>query len=327
MRIVFMGSADVSSVVLRALVTDPALQVVGVVTQPDRPAGRQRRLAPCDGKREAKLHGLPVLTPDKLNRPEVVEQLVTWAPDVIVVVAYGQFLGARILALPPLGCVNVHLSLLPLLRGAAPVHRAIAAGHDVSGVTIMQMDKGMDSGDILLQQTEPIFFDDTAGTLHDRLSALGAQLILQALPALAAGELVPRRQDESRVTFAPKLSKEEGLIDWKLPARELALRIRAFNPWPACYTWLTVIRQGRPHLERLRILQADAESPPAGAAPGEPGRLVHLAGLGPAVATGDGWLRLRAVQRAGGRVIDGAAFICGFPLAVGQRIKDAPATP
>ncbi|NLF23922.1 MAG: methionyl-tRNA formyltransferase [Lentisphaerae bacterium] len=327
MRIVFMGSADVSSVVLRALVTAPTLQVVGVVTQPDRPAGRQRRLAPCDGKREAELHGLPVLTPEKLNRPEVIEQLVTWAPDVIVVVAYGQFLGARILALPPLGCINVHLSLLPLLRGAAPVHRAIAAGHDLTGVTIMQMDKGMDSGDILLQQTEPIFFDDTAGTLHDRLSALGAQLILQALPALAAGQLVPRQQNELRVTFAPKLTKEEGHIDWTLPACELALRIRAFNPWPACHTWLTILRHGRPQQERLKILQADAEPVPPGATPGEPGQLIHLAPLGPAIATGDGWLRLRAVQRAGGRVIDGAAFICGFPLTVGQRIQDAPAIP
>jgi methionyl-tRNA formyltransferase len=320
LRIVFMGSADVSSTVLRALVTAPALQVVGVVTQPDRPSGRQRHLAPCDCKREAMLQGLPVLTPEKLNTPEVVEQLITWAPEIIVVAAYGQFLGARILTLPPLGCVNVHLSLLPSFRGAAPVHRAIAAGMDETGVTIMQMDKGMDSGNILLQEHEPIFFDDTAGSLHERLSALGAALILKALPQLAAGQLAPLKQDGALATYAPKLHKEEGLIDWAASAQGLALRIRAFNPWPACHTPLTVMRHGKPQIERLKVLQADAEPPPDGAACLAPGTVAGLSAHGPAITTGSGWLRLRQVQRAGGRAMDGAAFLCGFPLAVGQAI-------
>ena len=327
MRIVFMGSADVSAAVLRALTGVPELKVAGVVTQPDRPSGRQRRLTPCICKREALLHALPVLTPVKLNTPEVHEQLITWAPDLIVVVAYGQFLGARILALPPLGCVNVHLSLLPLLRGAAPVHRAIAAGMTETGVTVMQMDKGMDSGDILLQQAEPIFFDDTAGALHERLTALGAALLLRALPALAAGTLAPRRQDAAQATFAPKLSKEEGLIDWSEPAGRLALRVRAFNPWPACHTFLPAGRRGPDAAERLKVLLADAEPAPPGAPDLAPGTVADLDCRGPAIATGSGWLRLRQVQRAGGRAIDGYAFLCGYPLKRGQHIQRDPVLP
>jgi methionyl-tRNA formyltransferase len=322
-RIVFMGSADVSAAVLRALCDEPAMQVAGVVTQPDRPSGRARRLTPCICKREAMLHVLPVLTPEKLNTPEVHEQLITWAPDVIVVVAYGQFLGARILNLPPLGCVNVHLSLLPIFRGAAPVHRAIAAGMNETGVTIMQMDKAMDSGDILMQEHEPIFFDDTAGTLHERLTALGASLLLRALPALAAGTLVPRQQDAARATFAPKLSKEEGLIDWNEPAQVLALRIRAFNPWPSCHTYLPASRNGKTKPERLKVLLADAELPPGDAPALAPGTVADISSRGPAIATGSGWLRLRLVQRAGGRAIDGYAFHCGYPLKPGQPIQPA----
>jgi methionyl-tRNA formyltransferase len=185
----------------------------------------------------------------------------------------------------------------------------------------MQMDKGMDSGGILMQEHEPIFFDDTAGTLHERLSALGAGLILTALPALAAGQLIPRKQNEAQVTFAPKLHKEEGLIDWTESAQALALRIRAFNPWPACHTHLTVLRRGTPKLERLKVLQADAEPLPEGTPLRVPGTVADISAHGPAIATGSGWLRLRHVQRAGGRDIDGAAFLCGFPLTVGQSIQ------
>ena len=327
MRLVFMGSADVSAAVLRALTGAPDLQVAGVVTQPDRPSGRQRRLTPCICKREALLHALPVITPEKLNTPEMHEQLITWAPDVIVVVAYGQFLGTRILALPPLGCINVHLSLLPLLRGAAPVHRAIAAGLNETGVTIMRMDKGMDSGDILLQETEPIFFDDTAGSLHERLTVLGSALILRALPSLADGILVPRRQEASQATFAPKLRKEEGLIDWSEPAEHLALRIRAFNPWPSCYTFLPAGRNGQTEPERLKVLLSDAEPTPPDAPAFAPGTVADLNDLGPAIATGSGWLRLRQVQRAGGRAISGYAFLCGYPLNRGQHIQRVIARP
>lgn len=324
LRVAFMGSADVSSAVLRALVTAPAIDIVGVVTQPDRPCGRKRRLTACDCKCEAELHDLPILTPEKLNTPALVEQLVTWNPDVIVVVAYGQFLGRRILTLPPLGCVNVHLSLLPNFRGAAPVHRAIAAGDDITGVTIIQMDKGMDSGDILLQEQEPIFFDDTAGTLHERLAALGSQLILETLPRLAAGTLTPQKQDHTAATFAPKLTKEEGRIDWSQPAVELALQVRAFNPWPASHTLIPLIRHGELRLERLKILQAVAEFPRHDTGL-PPGCVADISPEGPAITTGEGWLRLRLVQRAGGRAIDGAAFLCGFPLETGQNIEELPA--
>ena len=321
MRIVFMGSADVSAAVLRALTGAPDLQVAGVVTQPDRPSGRQRRLTPCICKREALLHALPVITPVKLNTPEVHEQLITWAPEVIVVVAYGQFLGSRILSLPPLGCINVHLSLLPQLRGAAPVQRAIAEGLTETGVTIMQMDKGMDSGDILMQQREPIFFDDTAGSLHERLTMLGSALILRALPLLAFGAIIPQKQDASQATYAPKLSKEEGLIDWSETAEDLALRIRAFNPWPSCYTFIPSGRNGQSEPERLKVLLADAEPAPPDAPDYAPGTVADLDDRGPAIATGAGWLRLRQVQRAGGRAISGYAFLCGYPLTPGQHIQ------
>ncbi|MDD5704738.1 MAG: methionyl-tRNA formyltransferase [Kiritimatiellae bacterium] len=321
LRVVFMGSADVSCVVLRALLASPEIEVAGVVTQPDRPCGRQRSFQPCACKADAESHGLTIIAPEKINAPDVLAQLTSWAPQAIVVVAYGQFLGERILRLPPLGCLNVHLSLLPRHRGAAPVQRAIAAGDTVTGVTIMLMDKGMDSGAILMQAQETIASDDTAGTLYDRLAPLGAALLLRCLPLWQAGAIAPRVQDPAGVTYAPKLNKQEGLLDWKLPASELALRVRAFNPWPACYTWLPPERGAARVGERLKVLRAAAETAPADGA--APGTVADVAGPGPAVATGAGRLRLLQVQREGGRVVDGRAFLCGCPLSVGSRLGGA----
>ena len=261
---------------------------------------------------------------DLVNAPEVRVQLADWRPDVIVVVAYGQFLGSKILSLPPLGCVNVHLSLLPRHRGAAPVHRCINAGDTVSGVTIMRMDHGMDSGDILMQEEEPIHADDTAGTLHERLAELGATLIVRCLPKWRAGLIKPRPQKPEDVTFANKLTKEEAKLDWlDEPATDLARHVRAFNPWPACYTFFEYTRNGRTVTERLKILRARAEAFPEGSARAPAGTVADISPEGPAVATNDGMLRLLEVQRPGGRAISGGDFLRGCPIRTLQNF-DAP---
>ena len=324
LRIVFMGSADVSCRVLRALHKTPGFVIQGVVTQPDRPSGRNRRLQPCEAKTAALALGLPVITPEKVNAPEVRTQLADWRPDVIVVVAYGQFLGAKILSLPPLGCLNVHLSLLPRHRGAAPVHRCINAGDTVSGVTIMRMDHGMDSGDILMQESEPIHADDTAGTLHERLSELGASLIVQCLPKWRAGLITPRAQKPEDVTFANKLTKEEAKLDWcDETAVDLARHVRAFNPWPACYTFFEYTRNGRTVTERLKVLRARAEDFAEGATRTPAGTVADISPEGPAIATNGGMLRLLEVQRPGARAVSGGDFLRGCPVRVMQNF-DAP---
>ncbi len=314
-RVVFMGSSDVSCVVMQALLAAPDIALAGVVTQPDRPCGRRRQIRPCLCKAAAESQGLKIVAPIKLNVAEVLAQLESWRPDVIVVAAYGQFLGRRILELPALGCLNVHLSLLPRFRGAAPVQHAIAAGDSETGVTIIKMDAGMDSGDILMQEREAILPDDTAGALQERLSARGAALLLRCLPAWQAGSLVPRPQNSDEVTFAPKIKKEEGEIDWRLPAAALALRVRAFTPRPGCYAWLKATRGGMP-AQRLKLLQVAPEA--TSARDIAPGTVVEAGGAGPAIATGAGWLRLLRVQREGGRALDGRSFLRGCTLKVGQ---------
>ncbi len=327
LRIVFMGSADVSCRVLRALHMTPGFVIQGVITQPDRPSGRYRHLQPCEAKTAALALDLPVITPEKVNAQEVRSQIVDWRPDVIVVVAYGQFLGPKILSLPPLGCLNVHLSLLPRYRGAAPVHRCINAGDTVSGVTIMRMDPGMDSGDIIMQESEPIHADDTAGTLHERLSELGASLIVKCLPKWRAGLIIPHAQKPEFVTFANKLTKEEAKLDWaEESAADLARHVRAFNPWPACYTFFEYTRHGRTQTERLKILRARAEDFPEGAARTPAGTVADISPDGPAIATNGGMLRLLEVQRPGARAISGADFLRGCPVRVMQNF-DAPQPP
>lgn len=315
MRVVFMGSADVSSVMLHRLAGVSGVQVAGVVTQPDRPAGRNRRLTPCPCKQTALEHGLSVITPEKINHEEALATLAAWAPDVVVVVAYGQFLGRRLLALPRLGCVNIHLSLLPRHRGAAPVQWAIASGDTVAGVTAMLMDEGMDSGDILGQMADPIRPEDTAGTLYDRLAGMGADLLVQTLDELQAGRAVRTLQDASQVTLAPKLKKEDGLIDWALPAEQIVRRVRGFNPWPACYTTLPERFRTAEH-SRIKILQAEVCSVAAGASP--IGGVITGRGEGPLIQTGEGALRLLRVQVEGGKPMSGQAFLCGHPLLTGD---------
>jgi len=316
MRVVFMGSADVSCVMLEALLCAPGITVAGVVTQPDRPAGRNRQLTPCPGKLKAVSHNLPVISPEKVNSEESLAQLVMWAPDVIVVVAYGQFLGKRLLALPPHGCINIHLSLLPRHRGAAPVQWAIALGDTVSGVTAILMDQRMDSGDILGQVEAPILPDDTADALYDRLTPLGADLLVRVLAEIDAGRIQRTPQDAVRVTFAPKLKKEDGHIDWTLPAVVIAQRVRGFNPWPSCYTTLPSRFRDGASAGRIKVLRAEVCSSVAGVHAA--GAVLACNGEGPLVQTGDGTLRLLTVQLEGGKLLTGQAFLCGRALGVGD---------
>jgi methionyl-tRNA formyltransferase len=306
-RIVFMGTPEFAVPSLNVLID--AHQVVGVVTQPDRPAGRGRELRESPVKRLALEHDVPLYQPWSLRMPEALTQLADWRPDVIVVAAFGQILSQDVLDLPPHGCLNVHASLLPRWRGAAPVAAAILAGDEVTGVTIMKMDAGLDTGPILAQREEPIRLDDTRATLTERLSGVGAELLAETLPLYVAGDLEPRRQADEKATFADQLRKEDGEMDWSRPAVELDRKIRAFTPWPGTFTFW----RGR----RLKVLEA---SPlPEWRGDAEPGTVVEVE-HGAAVATGEGTLRLEAVQLAGKRAMAMGPFLRGRRGFVGGRL-------
>ena len=302
-----MGTPDFAVPALKAL--DEAHHLVGVVTQPDRAVGRGRRVEPVPVKRVALERDLPLFQPESLRLPGAVAQLAAWEPDLIVVVAFGQILSQNVLDLPPHGCLNVHASLLPRWRGAAPIPAAILAGDEASGVTIMRMDAGLDTGPILAQKEERIRPDDTSADLAKRLARLGAELLVEKLPPYLAGNLAPRPQPEEGVTYAEQLEKNDGLLDWSLPAVELDRRVRAFTPWPGAFTtW-----RG----QRLKILRAAPLLAWRGGGP--PGTVVALAD-GVAVVTGEGTLRLERVQLAGKRPMDIAPFLCGQRDCVGSRL-------
>ncbi len=290
-----MGSPEFAVPILRALAEQ--YDVVGVVTQPDKPAGRGRQLTPPAVKLAAAVLGLPVMQPVKVRNPEAMEQLRTWSPDLLVVAAFGQILRPDLLALPPRGCINVHASLLPRWRGAAPIQAALLAGDDQTGITIMMMDEGVDTGAILSQRAFPIGPDDTAGTLTEQLSTLGAMLLLETLPGYLSGDLPPRPQGNEGATHAPMLKKEDGLLDPSRPAEELVRRVRAFNPRPGAFlTWDS---------GSLKVQRAHAE---AGEAPAGT-RLIS--GGKPAIATSRGLLVLDEVQAPGRKSMDGRAFLAG----------------
>jgi len=318
MRIVFMGSSDASAVTLKGLLRYPLLKIVGVVTQPDRPSGRKQHFTPCPCRVYAKANKIgPIITPENVNAPEIFEQLVTWKPDVVVVVAFGQFLGKKILSLPPHGCINGHFSLLPKYRGAAPVQHAIANGEKETGVTIIQMAEGMDDGDMLLKAIEPIFSDDTATSLLDRLAILGAVTMTKALRLMITGDLKREPQDHSQATLARKMQKHDGLIYWMLPAALIARRVRAFDPWPGSYTFLPgrFAKSGLP--ERIKILEANILPVPEGPHTA-PGTICALSPIGPVVSTGEDALCLTIVQPEGRRRMDGKSFINGRSLRIGD---------
>lgn len=291
-----MGSPEFALPTLQALVEH--YQVVGVVTQPDRPSGRGRNLTPPPVKVLAESLQLPVIQPERLKEPAAMEQLQAWQPDLIVVTAFGQILRRAVLELPPFGCINVHASLLPRWRGAAPIQAALLHGDAESGVTIMKMDPGVDTGPLLSQRAEPILPDDTAASLSERLARSGAELLIETLPAYLRGELEPQPQDEAAATYAPMLKKEDGQLDFSAGAEELERRVRAFSPWPGAFTrW----RDGLLKVHRARA----AESPSPG-----PGRRLIWDGL-PAVGTARGILVLEEVQPAGKRPMPGKVFLSG----------------
>ena len=307
-RVVFAGTPEFSVTVLIALL-EAGFAVPAVFTQPDRPAGRGRKLTASPVKRLAQSHQIPVLQPERLD-PGSVERLRTFNADAVVVAAYGLILPAQFLHTPSLGCINVHASLLPRWRGAAPIQRAILAGDAETGITIMQMDEGLDTGAILAAESCPIRSDDTSQTLHDRLTEIGQRLLPATLAAVAAGDAQARPQNPSAVTYAERLSKGEALIDWSDSAAELDRKVRAFNPWPVAFTHLDG--------ERLRIWQAEPREQRANT---DPGVVADLSEAGIDVATGKGTLRLKQLQLPGGRSVSAGDFLNARKLEPGIRLK------
>jgi methionyl-tRNA formyltransferase len=324
-RVLFWGTPDFAVPALRALLEE-GHHVVGVVTQPDRPAGRGRKLKASPVKEVARGEGIPVLTPDRPRGERFLDELRALAPELSVVVAYGHILRKEILELPPRGSVNVHASLLPELRGAAPVNWAVARGHDRTGITIMRMTEGMDEGPILLQRELAMGPDDTASGLYLRLSVLGAETLVEALALLELGALEEREQDHARATYAPKVDRETARIDWTRPAREVADHVRGMDSVPGAWTLL----EGEPlKLFRPGVAATEGEGPDARGPGGEatplraPPGTVLSADLeaGFTVAAGDGVVRFHEVQPAGKRRMEARDWLLGSPVVPGTRLE------
>ncbi len=303
-RIVFMGTPDFSVPTLKALIEHH--DVIGVVTQPDRPAGRKRQLRPSPIKQLAIGAGIPVFQPPTLRRPEAVEELRQWSPDVYVVAAFGQILRQEVLDIPPYGSLNIHASLLPRWRGAAPIHATIRAGDTMSGITIMAMDAGMDTGPILTRYAISVEQDETGQSLHDKLSEVGAMLLIETLPGYLSGEVLPQPQDEALVTYAPQIKKEDGRINWTQDAASIERLVRAFTPWPGTFTFW----DGK----QLKIHSGEI-----GRGEVEPGLVVEHDGR-VAIGTGVGLFYLGHVQLAGKKAIDITDFVRGHGDFVGAKL-------
>jgi len=298
LRIVFAGTPAFSVPTLRALI-DVGQNIRAVYTRPDRPAGRGRKLTASPVKETALAAGLPVFQPPTLRDPGVIQSLHRHGADLMVVVAYGHLLPPPVLELPQLGCVNVHASLLPRWRGAAPIARCLLAGDRKSGVTIMSMEAGLDTGPLYLRRVIPLEEGETGRSLHDKLAVLGAAALLEALPGIADGTSTPELQDDALATYAEKLAKEEAWIDWTRPAVELNRMIRAFDPWPVAQTKLSETT--------LRLWGSELPDLDAGSEP--PGRVVRAGKTGIDVATGNGLLRITRLQPQGKRPMTAAAFL------------------
>lgn len=297
LALIFAGTPEFSVPALEALIASRH-RVLAVYTQPDRPAGRGQQVAMSAVKQCALRHQLPVEQPHTLKDPTAVERLAQWRADLMIVVAYGLLLPKSVLETPRLGCVNIHASLLPRWRGAAPIQRAIQSGDKETGVTIMQMDVGLDTGPMLLERVTPIAPRETAATLHDRLATLGAEAIVEAIDMIAAGKAVPRAQPQEGATYAAKIRKEEALIDWTQPSVHIDRQVRAFTPWP--------IAETRWNGQQLRVWEA---APLAATTSAPAGTVIATSAAGIDVATGDGVLQLTRVQAAGRKAMAAADFL------------------
>jgi methionyl-tRNA formyltransferase len=306
-QIVFMGTPEFAVPTLKRLIEHHT--VIGVVTQPDRPAGRNRQIQQSPVKQLALAAGIPLFQPEKLRRPEAIEELKRWSPDVYVVAAFGQILPQAVLDIPQYGSINVHASLLPRWRGAAPIQAAIRAGDAASGITIMKMDAGLDTGPILSQRAVPLAPDETGQSLHDKLAVLGGELLIETLPGYLSGEIVPQPQDDSLATYAPTIKKEEGLIDWTQSAESIERLVRAFTPWPGTYTFWDG--------QQLKI-----HSGTIGHGEAAPGRVIETA-HGIAIGTGSGLFFPKTLQLPGGRPLPVEDFIRGRPNLIGAQLSAA----
>lgn len=306
-----MGTPELACVSLRELLSASELEVVAVVTQPDRPKGRELKLRPSPVKQAASSAGIPVLQPEKARAPEFLAQLRTLCPELIAVAAFGQILPPALLALPRFGCINVHTSLLPRYRGAAPIQWAILNDDKQTGVTIMKMDAGLDTGDILSQETTPVLPQDTAESLHNRLAQMGAELLVKTIPSYISGEISPHPQPSDGVTLAPKIKKQDGQLDWNQSARTLWNRVRGLVPWPGAFTFVQV--HGARHL--LKVWQASVVD-----VGGNAGTIIQADAQGVLVGCGQQALRIECLQLEGGRRLSAQQFLAGHDIKPGDRL-------
>jgi methionyl-tRNA formyltransferase len=311
LRIVFMGTPDLACASLQALGQSAEFKVVAVVSQPDRPKGRDLKLQPSPVKQLALKSSLPVLQPERARAPEFFEQLRTFQPDLIAVAAYGQILPQNILDLPSFGCLNVHTSLLPKYRGAAPIQWAILNDEPETGVTIMRMDAGLDTGPILAQERTPIQAEDNSETLHDRLARMGAELLVRTIPEFVAGHLRPNPQPASGASHAPRIKKQDGQIDWRQPARAIWNRVRGLAPWPGAFTFLPA----QPHPLLLKLWQVAMVQ-----RPGQAGEILQADKSGLMIGCGAESIQILVLQREGGRRLTAPEFLAGHPLKPGQSL-------
>jgi methionyl-tRNA formyltransferase len=306
MRIIFIGTGEIGLPTLRMLRESTTHELVAVVTQPDKPAGRDQRLRPPPVKSALENTGIPILQPPRIRQDEVVRQIDAFAPDLLAVMAYGQILPTTVLNLPSVACLNLHASLLPQYRGAAPIQAAISAGDVETGITVMYMDAGLDTGDLLLQERLTISPNETGGSLHDRLAQLAPKVLAQALDFLVKGAAPRQPQDPAQATYAPKLSRESGAIDWSEPAQMIERKIRAYNPWPGAFGLLQA-SPARP--QHLKVFSATVIDETTFTQPGSVTRPNESEIL---VTTGHGLLRLDEVQLEGRRRMSAPDFLRGF---------------
>ena len=311
LRIVFMGTPELACASLQALLSTPGMEVAAVVTQPDRPKGRELKLQPSPVKRLALSSGIPVLQPERARNPEFIEQLTAFKPELIAVAAFGQILPPALLDLPKFGCINVHTSLLPNYRGAAPIQWAILNDEPQTGVTIMKMDAGLDTGDILSQEPTPIGPEDNAESLHDRLAQIGAGLLIKTIPPYVEGKIEARPQPTEGVSWAPKIKKQDGKLDWKQSARALWNRVRGLAPWPGAFTFVPA----EPRHYLVKIWQAEVVD-----ASGPAGEVMRADSGGLIVGCETQALRILSLQLEGGRRVTTQQFLAGHRLSPGQRL-------